>query len=283
MAHRPQGPWPVPPMHSHEDLYHVVLYTDGGTDVQLGGEIVPIARGDLALCAPGVAHNFAPARLGSVTYSEVNFAFCTRAGEGLRLPFNELLAKLTGVDLAPIPLPLRIGNYQTQQLTSLMCRVVDAMEERTPMGELRAQQTVSTMLAFLAEDVHLLRNEMKPTEAMAALAAARAHIEANYRDALSVDGLAAMAHLSQGHFLRAFKQAFDTTPIAYQLRLRAEAACHLLRFTDLLCKQIATDLGYADAYHFSKSFKRLIGVSPSHYRKGIGQIWRATDGGPAWE
>jgi len=45
----------------------------------------------------------------------------------------------------------------------------------------------------------------------------------------------------------------------------------------------ATDLGYADAYHFSKSFKRLIGVSPSHYRKGIGQIWRATDGGPAWE
>jgi len=67
-------------------------------------------------------------------------------------------------------------------------------------------------------------------------------------------------------------------PIAYQIKLRIESACNLLRFTSRPCKRIALNVGYSDVYHFSKSFKKLIGVSPSLYRKGVGQIWRAVVG-----
>ncbi len=50
-------------------------------------------------------------------------------------------------------------------------------------------------------------------------------------------------------------------------------AKHLLSQTDLSIKEIAEQLGFPEQFAFRKYFKRVVGVSPSEYRKRKGEIY----------
>jgi transcriptional regulator GlxA family with amidase domain len=52
----------------------------------------------------------------------------------------------------------------------------------------------------------------------------------------------------------------------YYLRLKMETARYLLYATVEPVKSIAARLGFWDEFHFSRTFRRLSGVSPREYR-----------------
>lgn len=78
--------------------------------------------------------------------------------------------------------------------------------------------------------------------------------------------LARMAGLSQSQFDRCFRRAFNTSPRQYLLRVRVEAACRRLSDTDDTAAAIAQDLGFYDHAHLARSFRRIMGVTPTDYR-----------------
>ncbi|MEM9347120.1 MAG: AraC family transcriptional regulator [Planctomycetota bacterium] len=83
--------------------------------------------------------------------------------------------------------------------------------------------------------------------------------------------LAGQAQLSVSRYSEVFRQLFGRPPIEYCTACRIGAACELLATTDAQIGVIAEKVGYADALHFSKVFRREMGTSPSHYRKIQGQ------------
>ncbi len=93
------------------------------------------------------------------------------------------------------------------------------------------------------------------------------HIDAHLRDAFSIPELASMVHLEQGQFRRVFRERFGVAPSRYILERRMHRARMLLLGTDHAINEIAEDCGFCDQFHFAKTFKRLIGNSPSEYRK----------------
>lgn len=65
-----------------------------------------------------------------------------------------------------------------------------------------------------------------------------------------------------------FKTEFGTTIHQYILKFKAdEAVSFLFNFPQMSIKEIACNLGFYDEYHFSKSFKKIIGVSPTKYKQ----------------
>jgi AraC family transcriptional regulator len=52
-------------------------------------------------------------------------------------------------------------------------------------------------------------------------------------------------------------------------QLRIEYACHELAASDTPIVQIALAAGFCDQSHFTRTFKRLIGVAPSQYRESV--------------
>ena len=76
-------------------------------------------------------------------------------------------------------------------------------------------------------------------------------------------------YLSPFYISRLFKNEVGDTPINYLISLRMkEAEQLLLAQPDASVQDIAKSVGYEDAYHFSKVFKKHFGISPSNFRKG---------------
>jgi AraC family transcriptional regulator len=84
---------------------------------------------------------------------------------------------------------------------------------------------------------------------------------------LSLDHLAAVAHMSAFHFARLFKQSTGLPPHQYVIARRVERAKELLREPDRLpLAEVATEVGFSDQSHFTRHFKRLVGITPRQFR-----------------
>jgi AraC-like DNA-binding protein len=98
------------------------------------------------------------------------------------------------------------------------------------------------------------------------LTRARDLADRRYADPLTVDDLAAAAHLSRAHFSREFKRAFGESPYSYLLTRRLERAATLLRSTDWSVADICMRVGLTSVGSFTTSFTTAYGMSPTAYR-----------------
>jgi len=97
----------------------------------------------------------------------------------------------------------------------------------------------------------------------AALSWALAHLD----DELSVDILAARAHMSPRTFVRRFAAAFGGTPHQWLLAQRITQARRLLETTDLGIEEVATRAGFGSAAALRVHFARRLDTSPLAYRR----------------
>jgi AraC-like DNA-binding protein len=79
--------------------------------------------------------------------------------------------------------------------------------------------------------------------------------------------LAAVAGMSRGHFAGRFREVAGETPLAYVSHWRLRLARQALRDTDTTVAALGERLGYASESSFSHAFSRVVGVSPSRYRR----------------
>ena len=82
-----------------------------------------------------------------------------------------------------------------------------------------------------------------------------------------LDELANETRRSRFQALRAFKRRFGLTPHLYQLRVRLGLAQKSLQAGELPAN-VAADLGFVDQSHFTRHFKRFVGVTPAKYARG---------------
>lgn len=94
------------------------------------------------------------------------------------------------------------------------------------------------------------------------------YFEDHYAEKISLDQIAENMYLSPFYISRIFKSETGDTPIRHLINIRLERAKELLENGDGgSIQEIAALVGYDDAYHFSKLFKKKYGISPSQVRK----------------
>ena len=93
-----------------------------------------------------------------------------------------------------------------------------------------------------------------------------AYINENLTRRVRAVDLAAVVQLSPGHFTRAFRETFGETPIAYVARQRMRHAQHLMMNSRDCLSQIALACGLSDQSHFTRVFRRAVGMSPREWR-----------------
>jgi transcriptional regulator GlxA family with amidase domain len=92
-------------------------------------------------------------------------------------------------------------------------------------------------------------------------------VETNLSTTIRVRELARLLSLSASHFCRAFKSTFGVSPREYVLRRRIEVAQGLMLTTSEPLSSIAVRCGMCDQPHFTRSFHRIVGVTPNTWRR----------------
>jgi transcriptional regulator GlxA family with amidase domain len=90
-----------------------------------------------------------------------------------------------------------------------------------------------------------------------------------YAEPLDVPTLARIAHVSPAHFSRTFRGAFGETPHRYLQRRRVERAMFLLRVGDHAITDVCVAVGFTSLGTFSRTFRDIVGISPSEYRRAV--------------
>lgn len=91
------------------------------------------------------------------------------------------------------------------------------------------------------------------------------YLDHHFTDNVTLRELSDVAALSEFHLLRVFRSAVGLPPHAYIIQKRVDHARRLL-LTGLPIADVALEAGFADQSHFTRAFKRIVGVTPGCYR-----------------
>jgi AraC family transcriptional regulator len=106
----------------------------------------------------------------------------------------------------------------------------------------------------------------------------RAYIDAHIGEHISLDDLARQAGISRFHFARQFRLTTGESPMGYLRRVRIERSKSILQSRETTIAEVAATLGFSDQSHFTRTFGRLVGVSPGSFARRDG--WRSGSADP---
>jgi AraC-like DNA-binding protein len=132
---------------------------------------------------------------------------------------------------------------------------------------LASQQALAELIAAVVEQAgvgggHSLAASPPPR----CVERARELLAASLGQRLDLDQLSAAVGANKFVLIRQFRRETGTTPHSYRNLLRIERARELLA-RGAAAAEIASDLGFADQAHFSRRFKRVVGLTPSSYAR----------------
>jgi len=97
---------------------------------------------------------------------------------------------------------------------------------------------------------------------------AKTYINNKYNKAISLDDVSREVDISPYYFSKIFKEETGVNFIDYLTKIRIDKAKELLLYSDLSMKVICCQIGYSDPNYFSRSFKKMVGVTPTEYKEG---------------
>lgn len=158
---------------------------------------------------------------------------------------------------------------------SALALAAGLLVEESQRRELGAESVLHGLLDVVF--VHLLRRMVEDGGAAGAgwshavrdpqVRAALALMHGDCAQPWSLETLAQRAGLSRTALAERFREAMGDTPLSYLRTLRMQRAMSLLSESDATLEQVARQVGYQDAFGFSKVFKRTVGESPREFRR----------------
>ena len=103
------------------------------------------------------------------------------------------------------------------------------------------------------------------TPAFTTYSRCREFLESRALELHSTRELAKACHLDEAYLCRLFTRFAGVTPYQVLQRLKMKHAAGLLQAPGAMVKKVASDVSFADPYHFSRAFKRVYGMSPAAF------------------
>jgi len=92
------------------------------------------------------------------------------------------------------------------------------------------------------------------------------YVEAHIGREISIAELARLVGVTEGHLHRAFRATTGMTPLSYIVQRRIQHAAAILRERNITIAELAQRVGFVSASHFSRTFRRVVGMSPARFR-----------------
>lgn len=268
------------------DASYFFLNLSPGSGARFG-----VSCGGMEKCAPDYRVSRDEFSYVGIEYVVSGRAKATIGGRSFDLRPGSLFGYMPNSDLTI----MNSGVYPlTKYFVDIHGSEAMSLFKKSPLGELQVlefsgvrwiEETFRQMVKFgsrggakaerscnlLAEVLLLQVEESEQEKAEGASAAYLSYrkckdaIEAEFRSLNSISELADEVNLDQAYIARLFSKFDEETPYKKLIRLKMNHAARLLFRENVLVKNAAEAVGFADSAHFSRVFKNTYGVSPAHF------------------
>jgi AraC-like DNA-binding protein len=160
---------------------------------------------------------------------------------------------------------LRITPRDLAVVGGLIDQLDGELRERAAGFGFLATALFMQLVGYLSRCYGRARN--RDSRSLLRIAETITHLETHSTEPIRLDDLARQAGMSKRSFIRAFKEATGSPPIAYLIQLRVDRAATLFRQGADNVTEVAFQVGFDDSNYFSRQFRRALGMSPRAYRK----------------
>ena len=158
-------------------------------------------------------------------------------------------------------------DVESGELEGYFDRLVD-VSRHLPNRYCKLMAQLYSIFAFILDHTFVEKAPVAtPVEVV--LLKALDFIDINYQSDISVEDIAKAAGSNRKTLYNVFKNLTGFSPRDYLIYYRMWKATVLLKSTNSPIDMVATAVGYGDQFHFSKEFKKNVGLPPSEYRKII--------------
>jgi len=173
---------------------------------------------------------------------------------------------------------ISLGHPAAQALIALLSTATATLD----IDRMQAKDCIARASALIRAQALRKEDEgfmsMPPRGGLAPWQAKRlaAYINSHLHSKIHAEELADLAMISMGHFFRAFRESFGEAPMVYVAQQRMRLAQEIMLRTQEPLSQVALSCGFCDQAHFTRVFRRVVGMSPRAWRRAFAGAPRIT-------
>lgn len=237
---------------AHHSLWFI---TKGRGEIYINGTKHKLKPGKLIMYSPGMVCEKKTSQTNPLEFYFVRFTYALASEEKEKWFFET-------PDKVSFPLQGVYSINNTGSIIQLLDQINLLSKRRGPIVAIQRKMHFQELLLMIIQD---FRSQKMAGNSTMALETTIDYMVNNYHLHLTLSDLAKMAGLSTSHYARIFKKYVGYSPIDYLTHLRIDRAKELLAISDFRIKEISQSVGYEDELYFSRTFKRLVGVSPTQF------------------
>lgn len=246
-------------IHTH-DFLEISIVLEGQANYTIEEQEFQLNAGQIMLFNPGTRHG-EEQRTGTYSH-QLHIGLTNISLDGLKR--NHLPTKKA---------VLNLGEHQWEFLDKAW-RLVKEYSEEQPEFQLMVKALIIEMLVLILRSLEKVQDNTV-TLALSKNAKRKQYLvnhaiyylENHHTQEITLEQLADTLYVSPTYLSKVFKESTGMSPINYLIQVRLKHAKELLANEQLTIREISQAVGYQDAYHFSKLFKKYYGVSPSQLAK----------------
>lgn len=237
-------------MHTHActELFYVA---GGRGRFNVKGEMLPVEAGDLIIVNPNVEHTEMSLNQHPLEYIVLGVEGMEFTSDGEE-DCSYTLFNLSGSRDEVLP-------YLRDMLREI---------ELKPKGyQVVCQDLLEVLVLKLLRHTDFSLTVTPSRRESAECATVKRYLDTHFKESVTLDQLAELAHMSKYYLVHAFRKEYDTTPISYLIDRRIRESKCLLGDTNHSLSQISQMLGFSSPSYFSQSFRKVTDMSPQAYRR----------------
>jgi AraC family transcriptional regulator len=167
-------------------------------------------------------------------------------------------------------------EMRDRHIASLILALRADSEDGSPAGHLYGESLVTALAVYLQNRHAVFRprtHQFRGGMPSARLRRVLEFIEANLGEDISLSALAEVAGMGPHYFSDLFKQSTSLSPHQFVLCRKMERAKEYLQNRNISVVEVSAILGFADQSHFTKVFRRAVGVTPTDFRANLIDRW----------
>jgi AraC-like DNA-binding protein len=257
-------------------LFYVI---SGSGDMTIHGVTYSLSPGCAILFQSGTRYIWQTSQETAIDYIAINFDYTLRFS-AIKKPFHpvhverfsseDVLENILFEDATVLNRPIVLYNAGAIESRLRLLTTEYNMADRYYSDELMSTVLKSVIISMVRE-ARLSKEDRRRRDASLTRDIIQ-YIQSNYDKEISYEMLADSFHMNPVYINRVFKKNTGVSLHVFLVNYRITTAMEILRSGSMSVKEIASMVGFSDLPHFTKTFKRITGITPGRYRDSTDQL-----------